>query len=391
MIRTLALACLIAVFSGCGGGSVQNSPSTGEENSEGTGEGNSEGTGEENSGGTGEGNSGGERLNWWFERRKAISLARGFQLSMSPAQVENKLVDEYKYKSNAREDTYTATYFTDGESQYILPDGKYHYHNYYYHLETIERMRKYSIGRDYYPPYSGSEYQPVMEHREISLYQVKHRQPILYGNRFIHDDYRFFGGWMSHSGFGVMRLDEHADPFSGFDPATQSNLWAGAGFYGAAAKACCEQGTLRSPVGPVDWTGAAVSGKGTWSGVMVGVDWSSPSTRGNPLQGDAEIVVDLTAGATSYRIMHRKNRATFTNIYDLETGDRLEDVTYPDLLVLHTDQGGWIFQSVFQPSGYPEGSTTWFKGRFAGPNHEEVVGAFSIKEVMIGAFGTRKQ
>ena len=111
----------------------------------------------------------------------------------------------------------------------------------------------------------------------------------------------------------------------------------------------------------------SVTGSATWSGVVVGTDVSATASQFHQIRGDADITIaDLSDPALD---------VAFTNISDVDAGQRRADMTWDDVSL--TD------------GGFGTGSDgNSIEGKFYGPNHEEVGGIFERDQV-IGAFGAK--
>ena len=182
------------------------------------------------------------------------------------------------------------------------------------------------------------DYQAVASHRGVSLAEGRGETQIA-GTSI---DFNAYGGWLQHSFFAI-EAGEVAE-----------GLLKGAPIYHSYS------------VGNAQNTNpAAADGSGTWSGVMVGADVSQTATRGNVIQGDAEITIANFANP--------QVDIAFTQIFDLETETRRGDMTWSGIQV---NSGGFA-------SGTDGDS---IEGRFYGPNHEEVGGIFERDQVL-GAFG----
>ncbi|WP_423906218.1 transferrin-binding protein-like solute binding protein [Candidatus Spongiihabitans sp.] len=188
-----------------------------------------------------------------------------------------------------------------------------------------------------------NEYQSVMTDRGVSLVQGRARQPTS-GVSGGQTDTLGYGGWLDHSFFFVQASEQTA-PMA--DPFTVG--------YGVS-------------IGNAPGTNPAATGGATWTGVMVGGDVSDTASRGNGIQGDAEIDIDNFANPDV--------DIRFTNIYDLDSGSTRGDMSWDDIAVT----GG----------AFATGSgTNQIQGEFYGPDHEEVGGVFERNDVL-GAFGAQR-
>ena len=145
-------------------------------------------------------------------------------------------------------------------------------------------------------------------------------------------DYNAYGGWLQHS-FFVVEVGRIAEGLFKNTPIIHSYS------VGDAANT--------NPV--------VAGGSGTWSGVMVGADVSQTSTRGNLIQGNAEITIADFADPQA--------DIAFTQIFDLNTKTQRGDMSWSDIEVT---AGGFA-------SG-ADGES--IEGRFYGPSHQEVGGFF---------------
>ena len=118
---------------------------------------------------------------------------------------------------------------------------------------------------------------------------------------------------------------------------------------------------------------------GRWEGSMIGMDKSAGVTRGNVVQGDADVVVTLIPGSRSddaYK--DRYVDVLFSNIHDLNSGNR------------HSDIGGdFTIDTATNSFGSNLVTVTTISGYFAGPNNENVIGTFETDD-LIGGFGGNK-
>ena len=153
-----------------------------------------------------------------------------------------------------------------------------------------------------------------------------------------------YGGWLEHSVFVAESADVTGPPL----------LTDVSAAYGYSAG---------------DATGSnPVSGSASWNGVMVGVDASDTQARGNPVQGHADIDLDLA---------NQDMDVAFTSIVDLVTGDSHGAMVWTDLALTN--------------GGFETGSTgNSITGRFYGPDHEEVGGVFERNQI-VGAFGAARE
>ena len=182
------------------------------------------------------------------------------------------------------------------------------------------------------------DYQAVASHRGASLAEGRGETSIA-GTSI---DFNVYGGWLQHS-FFVINTGRIAEGLLKGTPI----------IYGYS-------------VGDAPNTNpAAVDGSGTWRGVMVGADVSQTATRGNLIQGDAEITIADFADP--------QVDVAFTQIFDLETETQRSDMNWSGIQVT---AGGFA-------SGTDGNS---IEGRFYGSNHEEVGGIFERDQVL-GAFG----
>ncbi|MDE0359772.1 MAG: hypothetical protein OXI74_01240 [Rhodospirillaceae bacterium] len=152
-----------------------------------------------------------------------------------------------------------------------------------------------------------------------------------------------FGGWMDHSFFVV-----EAGAIAQGPPALQ-----GAGVL------------FSYSLGTASASNPSLTGSGTWTGVMVGIDLTPD---GNPVQGDARITVDDLSDPMV--------DVTFTNVLDLVAGTTYQGMSWTDMV---PTAGGF------------EGGTgaRTIQGQFYGPGHQEVGGTF-MHDSILGAFGASR-
>ena len=152
-----------------------------------------------------------------------------------------------------------------------------------------------------------------------------------------------YGGWMDHSFFVAESGEITQGP-----PALQ-----GAGVL------------FSYSVGTAADSNPSLTGSGTWTGVMVGVD---AMAEGNPVQGDARITIDDFSDPMV--------DVTFTNVYNLVAGTTYADMSWTDMVPTDGEfQGGT--------------GTKTIQGRFYGPSHQEVGGTF-MHDSILGAFGANR-
>ena len=185
-----------------------------------------------------------------------------------------------------------------------------------------------------------TEYQAVATRRGVSLAQGRGSSRI--GGIPVE---RFgYGGWLDHSYF----ISE-SGTVSGAHPLQGARL------------------EYSFSVGNAAGTNPAAGG-GSWTGVMAGVDTGGEATKGNRIQGDAEIAIE--------DFDDPKAGVRFTGIHDLVTGDARPDMIWSEIPLT---AGSFMTGS--------DGDS--IAGRFYGPNHEEVGGVFDRNDV-IGAFGAKR-
>ena len=185
-------------------------------------------------------------------------------------------------------------------------------------------------------------YQAVASHRGVSLAEGRGETSIA-GTSI---DYNAYGGWLQHSFFVI-----------------EAGNVAGGLLEGTSIIHSYSVGDAPNT------NPEAAGGSGTWSGVMVGADVSQTSTRGNLIQGNAEITIADFADPQA--------DIAFTQIFDLNTETQRADMTWSGIEV--TD-GGFV-------SGADGNS---IEGQFYGSNHEEVGGIFERDQVL-GAFGAERE
>ena len=152
-----------------------------------------------------------------------------------------------------------------------------------------------------------------------------------------------YGGWMNHSFFAVESGTITQGP-----PVLEG---AGVQFSYAVGNAANSNPSL--------------TGSGTWTGVMVGMD---SAADGHPVQGDARITVDDLSDPMV--------DVTFTNVLDLVAGTAYQDMSWANMV--STDGG-------FQGGT----GTRTIQGQFYGPSHQEVGGTF-MHDSILGAFGANR-
>ena len=153
-----------------------------------------------------------------------------------------------------------------------------------------------------------------------------------------------YGGWLQHSVFVAESAEVIRNPL----------LTGVSAAYGYSAG----NATGSNPV----------SGSASWNGVMVGMDTSDTQARGNPVQGHADIDLDLASEEVD---------VAFTSIVDLVTGDSHGAMVWTDLALID--------------GGFGTGSTgNSITGRFYGPDHEEAGGVFERNQI-VGAFGAARE
>ncbi len=182
------------------------------------------------------------------------------------------------------------------------------------------------------------DYQAVASHRGASLAEGRGETSIA-GTSI---DYNAYGGWLQHS-FFVIEAGKVAEGLLEGTPIIYSYSVGDA----------------------PDTNPAAVDGSGRWRGVMVGADVGQTATRGNLIQGNAEITIADFADP--------QVDVAFTQIFDLETEIQRSDMNWVGIQVT---AGGFA-------SGTDGNS---IEGRFYSPNHQEVGGIFERDQVL-GAFG----
>lgn len=111
-------------------------------------------------------------------------------------------------------------------------------------------------------------------------------------------------------------------------------------------------------------TPTSVGGRGSWSGVMIGFD-----TEASEIRGDADVTIA--------DFLDPEVDVAFTNISDLDTGDRRSDMMWEDIPATDGSFG----------TGSDGDS---IQGHFYGPNHQEIGGIFE-RDHVIGAFGAKRQ
>ena len=78
-------------------------------------------------------------------------------------------------------------------------------------------------------------------------------------------------------------------------------------------------------------------------------------------------------------------RATFSDIADLATGERIPDIAFAGVEIQPEADA-----AVAQSPSNAEGTDTYFGTLIYGPDNQEISGAFD-KGTLIGAFGTKRR
>ena len=182
------------------------------------------------------------------------------------------------------------------------------------------------------------EIQPVMIHNGVSIAQLRARDDQGTDDQ---SETLAYGGWLEYSVFvtEVTSLPSIAN---------SSMTLIGAYNYG------------NSPgTNPAALTGRTA----TWKGAVVGADLGTPQI--DVIHGVATVDVDFSSTSVD---------VTFSSLVDLNNTSRsIADMAWVDLSL----SGG----------AFSDGSgTNQIKGRFFGPNHEEVSGVFERNQIL-GAFG----
>lgn len=152
-----------------------------------------------------------------------------------------------------------------------------------------------------------------------------------------------YGGWMDHSFFVVESGTITEGP-----PVLE-----GAGVL------------LSYSLGTAAASNPSLTGSGTWTGVMVGMD---STADGIPVQGDARITIDDFSDPMV--------DVAFTNVLNLVAGTAYGDMSWTDMV--STDGG-------FQGGT----GTRTIQGQFYGSSHQEVGGTF-MHDSILGAFGANR-
>ena len=189
-------------------------------------------------------------------------------------------------------------------------------------------------------------------------------QPVQY--TALQDD-RVFGGWMDHSYFAAVLQNSCNTADSGCSGNTPAydNRWIGT------------EAALR-PTG----TNPAGIGSASWTGIMIGrSDSPDPNSSRTDYSyiGESKIEIDnLAAPVVNVR---------FTNILGRH-GERHPDLGWNDIPVIDGK-----FGTIPQPNAATGNfdNHDQIGGAFAGPNHEEVVGTFSLGYIDAGVFGAKRQ
>ena len=115
-----------------------------------------------------------------------------------------------------------------------------------------------------------------------------------------------------------------------------------------------------------------VEGSATYAGGMVGLDVITAAAY----TGAAQLEVDFADASLD---------ATFSDIADVATGERIADIMFPRVPIFRDFHTAQAFERPSVP-----GTNAYINARFYGPDNEEVSGVFG-KDTLIGAFGTRRQ
>ena len=157
------------------------------------------------------------------------------------------------------------------------------------------------------------------------------------------------------------------------DGPTEYGAWLDSAYF-QVATALVEEHTVLVGVmyGRMHEEPLPVEGTATYAGAMVGKDAISAANYAGAarLEGDfADTLLD----------------ATFSDIADIDTGESIADIEFPDVRVFRYSRAAFA-------QGLPSapGTDTYFNTRFLGPDNEEIAGVFG-KDTMIGAFGARRQ
>ena len=190
------------------------------------------------------------------------------------------------------------------------------------------------------------QFADLPEYQGISMGEGRGTYPVGPGDT----DVMAFGGWMDYNFFIADQRRVIEGVVSGVDLTGLT--------YNYAHSIGIESGT--NPTGEAVWTGA-----------MVGHDVSRTSTFGSRLQGEATITYNI-----GHPVLNTVVDIHFDQIQDRETGQTYSDIY---LLGIYVRDGSFDIDSDGQ----------MIKGRFYGPNHEEVGGIFEQQEI-IGAFGAKR-
>ena len=236
----------------------------------------------------------------------------------------------------------------------------------------------------------GDELRAVMERRGIPLVQTRviyDLEPNPYGS---YDAYTAYGGLLKYGYFSV-----HAQHYFFSQQGEETGIVSGSDDRASylLAKPRFEDAD--------HWPGPVATGH--WAGVMLGADqtvidtWQGSTDLGilgDPnyiIQGDADIRVHLNPG---HRLDDRKVDVAFTNIVGINSGTRYPDLNWrvwmgEDRSLISDFRADSRY---YCPGGndcyLPQGGTIAMQ--FAGPNHDEVLGGFSITNIE-GTFGAQRQ
>ena len=189
--------------------------------------------------------------------------------------------------------------------------------------------------------YDAAEIQPVMVHNGISIGQIRGTNDRGTADQ---DEGLFYGGWMEYSAFAVEFF---------YDPTVVGQEFVVGGGY-----AFGDSAGSNNPANLPDRTG-------TWTGAVVGMDYSVGQYRNHVIHGTATIDMDFVSSDLD---------VSFSDLVDLDDANRsIPDIGWSDLAV---STGAFSYGS----------GSNQIRGQFYGPDEDEVSGVFNRNQIS-GAFG----
>ena len=274
---------------------------------------------------------------WPVDPVNARSLVGGSALAYTPEQIRGYFVSVRDIVRNADSRAYTPSE-SDPEDTYSAAGN------------CVEFPASCEFGD------SETEYQSVMTHRGVPIVQGRVSNAIRNGTSRMENSVGYAG--LLEYGYFFVGHDERRLGME--ETFRASTSWAN------GESLCCEPENV--PIAT-----------GRWEGAMIGKDKSVGTTHGHVVQGDADVVVTLIAGSGSSDPYSDRNvDVRFSNIYDLNNGNRHPDIT-----------GDFPMGTATASFGSNSVDVTHINGHFAGPRNENVVGTFQTGN-LIGAFGGNK-